>query len=211
MTPPVIRRRGLLLILASPSGAGKTTITRRLVAGDPALALSVSVTTRPKRSGEVDGHDYHFVDRARFDAMVERGELLEHATVFGNGYGTPRAPIATAIAAGRDIVGDVDWQGARQLSLNLPCDLVKIFILPPSLAALEQRLRARAQDSAAVVAARLAKSAEETSHWPECDYVIVNNDIEDSVAKVAAILAAERLKRSRQIGLADFVDRLFAG
>jgi guanylate kinase len=211
MRAPVIRRRGFLLVLASPSGAGKTTITRRLVSDDPTLALSVSVTTRPKRPGEIDGHDYHFIDRARFDEMVERGELLEHAIVFGHCYGTPRAPIAAAIAQGRDIVGDVDWQGAQQLSESVPGDLVKVFILPPSLAALEQRLRARAQDSAAVVAARMAKSAAEMSHWSEYDYVIVNSDIDDSVAEVAAIVTAERLKRSRRIGLADFVNRLFAG
>lgn len=211
MRAPVIRRRGFLLVLASPSGAGKTTITRRLVSDDPTLALSVSVTTRPKRPGEIDGHDYHFIDRARFDEMVEQGELLEHAIVFGHCYGTPRAPIAAAIAQGRDIVGDVDWQGAQQLSESVPGDLVKVFILPPSLAALEQRLRARAQDSAAVVAARMAKSAAEMSHWSEYDYVIVNSDIDDSVAEVAAIVTAERLKRSRRIGLADFVNRLFAG
>ena len=211
MSAPVIRRRGFLLVLASPSGAGKTTITRRLVSDDPTLSLSVSVTTRPKRPGEIDGHDYHFIDRARFDEMVERGELLEHAIVFGHCYGTPRAPIAAAIARGRDIVGDVDWQGAQQLSESVPGDLIKVFILPPSLAALEQRLRARAQDSAAVVAARMAKSAEEMSHWSEYDYVIVNSDIDDSVAEVAAIVTAERLKRSRRIGLADFVNRLFAG
>ncbi len=135
MRAPVIRRRGFLLVLASPSGAGKTTITRRLVSDDPTLALSVSVTTRPKRPGEIDGHDYHFIDRARFDEMVERGELLEHAIVFGHCYGTPRAPIAAAIAQGRDIVGDVDWQGAQQLSESVPGDLVKVLILPPSLAA----------------------------------------------------------------------------
>ncbi len=142
--------------------------------------------------------------------MVERGELLEHAVVFGNCYGTPRGPIEAAIAAGRDIVGDVDWQGARQLSNSVPRDLVKVFVLPPSLSALEQRLRARAQDSAAAVAARLAQAAEEMSHWPEYDYVIVNHEIEDSVAQLAAIVTAERLRRSRQIGLADFVTRLRA-
>jgi guanylate kinase len=211
MNPPAIRRRGFLLILASPSGAGKTTITRRLISRDPTLTLSVSVTTRPPRPGEVDGRDYHFIDRQRFEAMVERGELLEHAVVFGNCYGTPRGPIEAAIAAGRDIVGDVDWQGARQLSNSVPRDLVKVFVLPPSLSALEQRLRARAQDSAAAVAARLAQAAEEMSHWPEYDYVIVNHEIEDSVAQLAAIVTAERLRRSRQIGLADFVTRLRAG
>jgi guanylate kinase len=211
MSAPVIRRRGFLLVLASPSGAGKTTITRRLVSADPMLALSVSVTTRPRRPGEIDGRDYRFIDRARFDAMVANGELLEHATVFGHCYGTPRAPIEAAIAAGQDIVGDVDWQGAQQLSRNLPNDLVKVFILPPSLAALEQRLRTRAQDSPAVVAARLAKATEEMSHWPEYDYVVVNSELEESVAEVAAIVAAERLRRSRRTGLADFVNRLHTG
>jgi guanylate kinase len=211
MSAPVIRRRGFLLVLASPSGAGKTTITHHLVSRDPLLTLSVSVTTRPPRRGEVDGHDYHFINRARFDEMVERGDLLEHATVFGNCYGTPRGPIEAAIAAGHDIVGDVDWQGALRLSESVPDDLVKVFVLPPSLAALEQRLRKRAQDSAAVVAARMAKSAEEISHWSESDYVIVNSGIEDSVAQVAAIVTAERLRRTRQIGLADFVNRLRAG
>jgi guanylate kinase len=211
MSIPVIRRRGFLLVLASPSGAGKTTITRRLLSRDPLLTLSVSVTTRPRRPGEIDGRDYHFIDRARFDEMVERGELLEHATVFGHCYGTPRSPIEAAIAAGRDIVGDVDWQGAQQLSRSVPDDLIKVFVLPPSLAALEQRLRARAQDSATVVAARVAKSTEEISHWSEADYVIVNRDIEDSVTQVAAIVTAERLRRERQIGLADFVNRLFTG
>ncbi|MGH7109052.1 MAG: guanylate kinase [Stellaceae bacterium] len=210
MSTPHICRRGFLLVLASPSGAGKTTITRVLVAHDPTLTLSVSVTTRPRRPGEVDGRDYHFIDRARFDEMVAEGELLEHATVFGHSYGTPRAPVAAAIAAGRDIVGDVDWQGAQQLSESVPGDLVKVFILPPSLATLEQRLRARAQDSAAVVAARMAKSAEEMSHWSEYDYVVVNREVEKSVQEAAAIVAAERLRRSRRIGLADFVRRLSA-
>ena len=211
MSAPAIRRRGFLLVLASPSGAGKTTITRRLVSADPTLALSISVTTRPRRPGEIDGRDYHFIDRARFDAMAENGELLEHATVFDHCYGTPRAPIEAAIAAGHDVIGDVDWQGAQQLSRNLPNDIVKVFILPPSLSALAQRLRRRAQDSAAVVAARLAKSAEEIGHWPEYDYVIVNSDIADSVAQATAIVTAERSRRSRQIGLADFVNRLLAG
>jgi guanylate kinase len=211
MSDPVIRRRGFLLVLASPSGAGKTTITRRLASRDPMLALSVSVTTRPQRPGEVDGRDYRFIDRARFDAMVERGELLEYATVFGHCYGTPRGPIEAAIAAGHDIVGDVDWQGAQQLSESVPHDLVKVFVLPPNLSALAQRLHLRAQDSADVVAARLAEAAEEMSHWSEYDYVIINSDIEDSVAEVAAIVTAERLRRSRQIGLADFVSHLSAG
>ena len=156
MSAPPIRRRGFLLVLSSPSGAGKTTITRRLVTGDPGLALSVSVTTRPPRRGELEGRDYHFIDQNRFDEMIARGELLEHATVFGNGYGTPRAPIEEALAAGRDAVGDVDWQGTQQLAKSAAQDLVSVFVLPPSLAALGARLSARAQDSAAVVASRMA-------------------------------------------------------
>ena len=211
MSLPAITRRGFLLVLSSPSGAGKTTITRRLVADEPSLTLSVSVTTRPARDGEIEGRDYHFIDRQRFDEMIAHGELLEHATVFGNGYGTPRAPIAAALSAGYDVVGDVDWQGTQQLAKSVPQDLVSVFVLPPSLAALGGRLRARAQDSAAVVASRMAKSAEELSHWPEYDYVIVNDTIEGAVAKVRAIVTAERLRRVRQTGLAEFVDGVRAG
>ena len=203
-----IERRGFLLVLSSPSGAGKTTITRRLVERDPELDMSVSVTTRPRREEEVDGRDYLFIDRRRFDEMIAQGELLEHASVFENGYGTPRRPIELALAAGRDVVGDLDWQGTQQLTATVRDDLISVFVLPPSLAALEARLWARAQDSAAVVAARMAKSAEEMSHWSEYDYVIVNRDIEDSVVQVQAVVTAERLRRTRQVGLADFVDRL---
>jgi len=206
-----IRRRGLLLVLSSPSGAGKTTITRRLVSEDPALTLSISVTTRPMRPGEIDGRDYRFIDQRRFDQMVEQEELLEHARVFGNCYGTPRQPIEAALAAGHDVVGDLDWQGTQQLAGKVRPDLVAVFVLPPNAAALEERLRARAQDSASVVAARMAKSAEEMSHWPEYDYVIVNNTVEDSVAQARAIVTAERLRRERQIGLADFVESLRGG
>jgi guanylate kinase len=206
-----IRRRGFLLVLSSPSGAGKTTITHHLVAGDPALARSVSVTTRLARPGEADGADYVFIDQARFDAMVAAGELLEHATVFGHCYGTPRRPIEAAIAAGRDIVADVDWQGTQQLTENLRSDLVTVFILPPDMAALEARLKTRAQDSAAIVAARMAKSAEEMSHWSEYDYVVVNRDLAISVAEIAAIVTAERLRRTRQNGLAEFVNHLRGG
>jgi guanylate kinase len=205
-----IERRGLLLVLSSPSGAGKTTITRRLVERDPELDMSVSVTTRPRREGEVEGRDYFFIDHRRFDEMIAQGELLEHASVFENCYGTPRRPIESALAAGRDVVGDLDWQGTQQLTQTVRDGLVTVFVLPPSLAALEARLRARAQDSAAVVAARMAKSADEMSHWSEYDYVIINRDIEDSVAQVQAIVTAERLRRTRQVGLADFVDRLRA-
>jgi guanylate kinase len=206
-----IKRRGFLLVLSSPSGAGKTTITRRLVERDPELYMSVSVTTRPRREEEVEGRDYFFIDRRRFQEMIARGELLEYASVFDNCYGTPRGPIERALPAGRDVVGDLDWQGTQQLVESVRDDLVSVFVLPPSLAALEARLRLRAQDSATVVAARMAKSAEEMSHWSEYDYVIVNRDIEDSVAQVRAIVTAERLCRGRQVGLADFVDRLRAG
>jgi guanylate kinase len=206
-----IRRRGFLLVLSSPSGAGKTTITRRLLERDPALTLSVSVTTRPRRPSEVDGRDYQFIDQARFDRMVAQGELLEHASVFGHCYGTPRAPIDAAIAEGRDIVTDIDWQGTQQVKASLRDDLVTIFVLPPSLEALEARLKTRAQDSAEIVAARMEKSAEEMSHWPEYGYVIVNDDLEASVAQAQAIVTAERLSRDRQTGLADFVTRLRGG
>jgi guanylate kinase len=211
MSEREITRRGILLVLSSPSGAGKTTITQRLVEGDPTLSRSISVTTRPARPAETDGADYRFIDQPRFDAMAAAGELLEHATVFGNCYGTPRQPIDDAIAAGQDVVADVDWQGTQQLTENLRSDLVTVFILPPDMATLEARLKTRAQDSPAVVAARMAKSAEEMSHWSEYDYVIVNRELDDSVAAVEAIVTAERLKRTRQLGLADFVNRLRAG
>ena len=207
-----IRRRGFLLVLSSPSGAGKTTITRRLLERDPTLTLSVSVTTRPRRSSEIDGRDYHFIDQAKFDRMVAQDELLEHATVFGHSYGTPREPIEAALAAGCDVVTDIDWQGTQQLSQSaVKDDLVTIFVLPPSTGALEARLRTRAQDSDDVVAARLAKSAEEMSHWEEYRYIIVNADLEVSVAQAEAIVVAERTKGTRQVGLVDFVARLRGG
>lgn len=210
-TTAAIRRRGLLLVLSSPSGAGKTTITRLLLERDPVLSLSVSVTTRPPRPQEIDGRDYIFVDQAQFARMVIAGELLEHATVFSHSYGTPRQPIEEALAAGRDIVTDIDWQGTQQLSQAMPEDLVKVFVLPPSVAALRDRLRRRAQDSAETVDERMTKSAEEMSHWPEYDYVIVNRVLDESVAEVAAIVTAERRRRTRQLGLAEFVNRLRAG
>jgi guanylate kinase len=209
--PAAIRRRGLLLVLSSPSGAGKTTITRRLLERDPSLTLSVSVTTRPPRPGEVDGRDYRFIASEECARMVADGELLEHASVFGNSYGTPRLPIEAALAAGRDVVTDIDWQGTQQLSQAMPEDLVKVFVLPPSIETLRERLQRRAQDSPEIVAARMAKSAEEMSHWPEYDYVTVNRDIDESVAEVAAIVTAERRRRTRQLGLAEFVNRLRAG
>jgi guanylate kinase len=208
MPEPSIKRRGLLLVLSSPSGAGKTTISRKLFEDDGKLSMSVSVTTRPKRPGEIDGTHYIFVDRAKFDAMVAQGELLEHAIVFGNCYGTPRGPVMKVLEAGRDIISDVDWQGTQQLKQNVPDDVVAIFILPPSVDALKQRLQMRAQDSEEVVQARMAKSADEMSHWPEYDYVIVNDNLEESVRQVQAILDAERKRRTRQVGLYDFVNSL---
>ena len=206
-----IRRRGFLLVLSSPSGAGKTTITRRLLERDSTLSISVSVTTRPARPGEIDGKDYDFIDQATFDRMVAGGQLLEHATVFGHCYGTPRQPIEAAIGEGRDIVTDIDWQGTQQLAESVRDDIVTIFVLPPNAQALEARLRTRAQDSDAVVAARMAKSSEEMSHWSEYQYFIINDDLDISVGQAQAIVTAERLKRARQLGLADFVTRLRGG
>ena len=206
-----IRRRGLMLVLSSPSGAGKTTISRLLLEREPNLGMSVSVTTRPKRPGEVAGVDYHFIDRVAFDLMVNRRELLEWAKVFDNYYGTPRAPVEAALAAGRDMLFDIDWQGTQQLEEAMPQDLVRVFVLPPSTRELERRLETRAQDSAAEVARRMAKAADEMSHWAEYDYVIVNRGIEDSVRQVQAILTAERLRRDRQVGLHEFVKALREG
>lgn len=205
-----IHRRGLMLVLSSPSGAGKTSISRRLLQEESRLAMSVSVTTRPPRPGEVDGKDYHFIDLPRFDAMVAADELLEHARVFGNCYGTPRAAVETALSAGNDILFDVDWQGTQQLNEKVPQDVVSVFILPPSQEELERRLRSRAQDSEEVVTGRMRKAADEISHWSEYDYVIVNEDLERSVADVRAILRGERLKRERQTGIGDFVRRIIA-
>lgn len=206
-----VERRGLMLVLSSPSGAGKTTISRKLLEREPNLAMSVSVTTRPRRRGEVAGVDYRFIDPAAFGEMVNRGELLEHAKVFGHYYGTPRKPVEKALAAGRDVLFDIDWQGTQQMAQSARSDLVSVFVLPPTTAELERRLKSRAQDSAEVVASRMAKAADEVSHWPEYDYIVVNQDIEDSVGKVQAILLAERLRRERQIGLVDFVKRLRQG
>ena len=211
MAKSEIHRRGLMLVLSSPSGAGKTTITRRLLEGDVTLAMSVSATTRPKRPGETDGVDYLFVAPAEFERMVAGNEMLEHARVFGHNYGTPRRPVEAALAQGRDVVFDIDWQGTQQLAQSAREDLVSIFVLPPSTEELERRLHTRAQDSDEVVAQRMAKAADEMSHWPEYDYIVVNRDIEESVESVRAILAAERLKRDRQIGLADFVTKLREG
>jgi len=205
-----IARRGLMFVLSSPSGAGKTTLSRLLLNSDRNVELSVSVTTRPKRRGEVEGRDYHFIDASRFAAMVKAGELLEWAEVFDHRYGTPRRPVERALRAGRDVLFDIDWQGTQQLREKAREDLVSVFILPPSVRELERRLKTRAQDSHDIIGARMAKAAGEMSHWPEYDYVIVNTDKHLAFAEVRAILAAERLKRERQIGLSDFVRSLQA-
>jgi guanylate kinase len=199
-----IARRGLMLVLSSPSGAGKTTLSRMLL-DDPAVALSISVTTRPRRPGEENGAHYHFIDRARFDAMVANGELLEWAEVFGHRYGTPRAPVEEALAAGRDVMFDIDWQGTQQVREKVPKDLVSVFVLPPSAPELARRLHTRAQDSEEIIRSRMAKASGEMSHWAEYDYVIVNRDLPAAFAELRAILAAERLKRGRQTGLSEFV------
>jgi guanylate kinase len=200
-----IARRGLMLVLSSPSGAGKTTLSRMLLRADRNVALSISVTTRPRRRGEVNGRDYHFIDRTRFNDMVKNGDLLEWAEVFGHHYGTPRRPVIGALEAGRDVLFDIDWQGTQQLRERARDDLVSVFILPPSVSELERRLKRRAQDSKDVIGSRMAKAAGEMSHWPEYDYVIINRKIEVAFAEVRTILAAERLKRERQTGLTKFV------
>ena len=205
-----VARRGLMLVLSSPSGAGKTTLSRMLLKADGHIDLSVSVTTRPQRPGEVDGRDYHFIDMVRFESMVKSGKLLEWAEVFGHRYGTPRIPVEKALRAGRDVLFDIDWQGTQQLREKARDDLVSVFILPPSATELQRRLERRAQDSRPIIAGRMAKAAGEMSHWPEYDYVIVNRDKKDAFAEVRAILAAERLKRERQIGLSALVRDLQA-
>jgi guanylate kinase len=206
-----VARRGLMLVLSSPSGAGKTTLSRKLIEVDANIELSISVTTRAPRRDEVDGRDYHFIDAPRFDAMVNGNALLEWAEVFGHRYGTPRAPVEAALARGRDLLFDIDWQGTQQLREKTARDLASVFVLPPSIEALERRLQTRAQDTADVIYARMAKAANEMSHWPEYDYVVINSDLEHAFADVRAILAAERLKRERQSGLSDFVRGLQAG
>ena len=208
-SPGKHERRGLLLVVSSPSGAGKTTLARRLLEAEAdTLQLSVSVTTRPMRPGENDGVDYWFLDGARFTQMREDGELLEWAQVFGNSYGTPRKDVETAIASGRDVLFDVDWQGGRQLAESMPDDVVRVFILPPSAEVLESRLKSRNQDNADVIAVRMAQASNEISHWIEYDYVIVNADIDRSFDELRAVLAAERLKRERQTRLTSLVEQL---
>jgi guanylate kinase len=209
--PFSVRRRGLMLVLSSPSGAGKTTISRELLAREPELKMSVSVTTRPKRPGENAGTDYHFIDPTEFNLRVNRRELLEYAKVFDHYYGTPRAPVEAALSAGCDVLFDIDWQGTQQLAENAREDLVSVFVLPPSTRELERRLRMRAQDTPEVVTRRMAEAAAEMSHWAEDDYVIVNNDVAESVRQVQAILLAERLRRERRIGLHEFVKALREG
>ena len=204
------RRRGLLLVLSSPSGAGKTTLSRRLLAADDDITMSVSVTTRPPREGEVDGKDYHFISVAQFERMRAGGELLESARVFDNYYGTPRTQVEAALAAGRDVMFDIDWQGTQQLGAEMDDDLVRIFVLPPSAAALEERLKSRAKDPPEVVARRMAKASGEISHWAEYDYVLINDDIDRCERAISQILGVERLRRKRQIGLVDFVRSLQA-
>jgi guanylate kinase len=203
-----IHRRGVMLVLSSPSGAGKSTICRALLAEDSALRLSVSVTTRPPRAGEVDGRDYHFVSLERYREMVEGDELLEHARVFDNFYGTPRQQVEDELSAGRDVLFDIDWQGTQQLTDKVPQDLVRVFILPPSTEELERRLRTRAQDPDDVVQRRMAKAADEMSHWAEYDYIVVNTDLDVAIARVRSILTAERLRRRRQLGMVDFVNAM---
>ena len=209
-TGAAISRRGLMLVLSSPSGAGKTSIARQLLAEDANLTLSVSATTRLARPNEVDGRDYHFVSQQRFDEMIAAEAFLEYATVFGNSYGTPKADVMAVLDAGSDVLFDIDWQGTQQVANAARDDLVSVFILPPSRAALQSRLESRAQDSAEVVAARMAKASDEISHYPEYDYIVVNDDLDRSVRSVRAILAAERLRRERQNGMTEFVRTLQA-
>ena len=206
-----IARRGLLLVLSSPSGAGKTTLARRLLDADEGIRMSVSVTTRKPRPGEVDGVDYIFVDRREFERLKARRKLLEWAEVFGHLYATPRAQVLDALQSGSDVLFDVDWQGARQLKKRLPRDVVRVFILPPDGKALERRLKARNQDTEATVAHRMARAAAEIEHWDEYDYVVVNADVDEALAEIKCILAAERLRRDRQSGLDAFVAAMLEG
>ena len=204
----IIARRGLMLVLSSPSGAGKTTLSRRLLQTDPDIVMSVSATTRLPRPNEIEGQDYFFVSPEKFDAMVEAGEFLEHATVFGNKYGTPRAPVMAALEAGKDVLFDIDWQGTQQLKVQAREDLASVFVVPPSKAELERRLRIRAQDSEDVVRQRMAKASDELSHWAEYDYLLLNDDIQHAQGKLEEILRVERSRRARQPGLAQFVQNL---
>ncbi len=203
-----VERRGLMFVLSSPSGAGKTTLSRMLMDRMPGLQMSVSATTRPKRPGEVEGRDYLFVDASKFEAMVKQDELLEWAVVFGNRYGTPRAPVEAALSAGRDVLFDIDWQGTQQLREKAGGDVVSVFILPPSAADLERRLHTRAQDSDEVIRGRMERASHELSHWAEYDYIVVNQNVDEAFSEVQSILKAERLKRARRVGLTGFVRTL---
>ncbi|GAK44680.1 guanylate kinase [Tepidicaulis marinus] len=205
MNDPEIKRRGLMLVLSSPSGAGKTTLSRLLLADDPNITMSVSATTRKPRPGEEEGVDYYFLSTEDFGLKVNRGEFLEHAKVFDNYYGTPRGPVEEALSDGRDVLFDIDWQGTQQLMESAEDDLVRVFILPPSGQELEMRLKKRAQDPPEVVASRMAKASDEISHYTDYDYIIVNEDVDMSLARLKSILTAERLKRKRQVGLSNFV------
>ncbi len=203
-----VERRGLMFVLSSPSGAGKTTLSRLLIDRVFGLRMSVSATTRPMRPGEVDGRDYWFVDQSRFESMVRQDELLEWANVFGHRYGTPRAPVEAALSAGQDMLFDIDWQGTQQLREKAGEDVVSVFILPPSAADLEQRLHSRAQDSDEVIRGRMSRASHEMSHWAEYDYIVVNHDVDEAFAEVQSVLKAERLKRKRRTGLTTFVRQL---
>lgn len=208
MSDRLVQRRGLMLVLSSPSGAGKSTIARALLRDEHQLSMSVSVTTRKPRPGEEHGKDYYFVSVDEYHRMVAAGELLEHAKVFDNFYGTPKAHVERELAAGHDVLFDIDWQGTQQLKSNSPQDVVTVFILPPSVGELERRLRGRAQDSEDVMRGRMARAADEMSHWPEYEYIIVNREVDESIAQVKAILTAERLRRNRRPGLAAFVNTM---
>ena len=203
-----VERRGLMFVLSSPSGAGKTTLSRLLIERMPGLKMSVSATTRPVRPGEIDGRDYYFIDNEKFEQMVKGSELLEWATVFERRYGTPRAPVEAALAAGQDVLFDIDWQGTQQLREKARADVVSVFILPPSAADLEKRLHSRAQDSDEVIRTRMSRASHELSHWAEYDYIVINHDIDQAFAEVQSILKAERLKRERRTGLTTFVREL---
>jgi guanylate kinase len=203
-----VERRGLMFVLSSPSGAGKTTLSRLLIERMPDLKMSVSATTRPVRPGEIDGRDYYFIDNEQFEQMVKGSELLEWATVFERRYGTPRAPVEAALSAGQDVLFDIDWQGTQQLREKARADVVSVFILPPSAADLEKRLHSRAQDSDEVIRTRMSRASHELSHWAEYDYIVINHDIDEAFAEVQSILKAERLKRERRTGLTTFVREL---